>query len=186
MGSVSVNSIGSVSKMQEQEPVVIVDYNPDWPAMYEQEKERIVVVIGNHIKDIQHIGSTSIAELAAKPVIDIMIGISDLALVEQCVEPLQKLGYIYMGEHGIPHRHFFYRDVAGKRAYHIHMMETNHDQWYKMLVFRDYLRLHPEDARAYGELKKELARQYGSDSEGYIDAKASFVEAILVKALLAE
>lgn len=172
--------------MQEQEVVVIVDYNPDWPAMYEQEKVRILAIIGNHVVDIQHAGSTAIEGLAAKPVIDILIGVADLLLVERTVEPLQGLGYVYKGENGIARRHFFYRNVAGKRAFHIHMMETNHDEWNKMRLFRDYLRLHSEDARHYGDLKRELATQYGEDRVGYTDAKASFVEAILVKAALAD
>src|SRR5260370_17787049 len=93
--------------------IVIADYSPAWPAMFEEERARILDVAGDHIDDIQHVGSTSVAGLGAKPIIDIMIGLRDLSHVEQFVQPLRQLGYGYLGEHGIPERHFFRKPDNG-------------------------------------------------------------------------
>jgi len=171
------------------EPVIIVDYNPAWPGLYEEEKMCILDAIGEYIEDIQHVGSTSVPGLGAKPIIDIMIGIHDLSLVDECVQPLQSLGYEYLGEFGIPGRHYFRKPpetLSMHRTYHIHMVETNHDGWKRNMLFRDYLRTHPEDAKQYEVLKRALAEQFGSDREGYADAKTDFIEAVLVKATLGE
>ncbi len=166
------------------EPVIIVDYDPQWPVRYEAERERIVAAIGNFIDDIQHIGSTAVPDLAAKPVIDILVIVPSLAQVESCVAPLQNLGYEYKGENGIPDRHFFVKKEQGLRAFHLHMCKADHSTATQCIVFRDFLRLHSVDAQAYGELKKSLAAQHGADRESYTDAKKTFVEAMLVKATL--
>ena len=167
------------------EKVVIVDYNPGWPALYEEEKASILALIGEYVVGIHHVGSTSVPELGAKPIIDIMIGIPDLAFVDRCVPLLQSLGYEYLGEYGIPGRHYFRKPAVGgieHRTHHIHMMQTNHSQWRRHLQFRDYLRSHPEDAKRYELLKRELAVRFGADRDGYTDAKTEFIEDILAKA----
>ncbi len=171
------------------EPVVVVEYDLNWPVRYDAEKTCILEVIGAYIEDIQHVGSTSVPGLGAKPIIDIMIGIHDLSLVEKCVQPLENLGYEYLSEFGIPGRHYFRKPpdtVSTLRTHHIHMVERNHREWRKHLLFRDYLRNHPEDARQYYLLKKALADKFGSDREGYTDAKTDFIQAILAKAALGE
>jgi GrpB-like predicted nucleotidyltransferase (UPF0157 family) len=171
------------------EPIIIVNYNPAWPRLYEEEKMHILDFIGEYIEEIQHVGSTSVPDLGAKPIIDIMIGIRNLSLVDKCVQPLQSLGYEYLGEFGIPGRHYFRKPPAAltrRRTHHVHMVETNHDGWRKTLLFRDYLRTHLEDARQYEVLKRALAKQFGSDGEGYTDAKTEFIEAVLAKATLGE
>jgi GrpB-like predicted nucleotidyltransferase (UPF0157 family) len=168
--------------------IVIADYSPAWPAMFEEERARILDVAGDHIDDIQHVGSTSVPGLGAKPIIDIMIGLRDLSYVEQFVQPLRQLGYGYLGEHGIPERHFFRKPDNGSwitRTHQIHMIVMGSDFWCRHLLFRDYLRLHPEDARRYYSLKKELAQQFGA-TENYTDAKTSFIEGIIAKAALDE
>ena|SRR5579872_5938727 len=166
------------------EPIIIVDYDPQWPVRYEEERKRIVAAIGDFIEYIQHVGSTAVPELAAKPVIDMLVIVPSLTQVESCVPPLQNLGYEYLGEHGITDRHFFVKKEQGLRAFHLHMCEADHSIATQCIVFRDFLRLHPVDAHEYGELKKSLAAQHGTDREGYTDAKKTFVEAILVKAAL--
>lgn len=163
------------------EVIEIVEYNPDWPRLFEQEKAHILTVIGDYIEEIQHTGSTSVPGLAAKSVIDILIAIPDLALVEKCVEPLESLGYGYLGENGLPDRHFF-RKPAGNswhRTHHIHMVLKGSQEWENQTRFRDYLRTHPETRRQYQELKRELAARFGSDRGGYTDAKADFVINVL-------
>jgi GrpB-like predicted nucleotidyltransferase (UPF0157 family) len=166
------------------EVIEIVEYNPDWPGLFEEEKANILAVAGDYIEDIQHTGSTSVPGLAAKPVIDILIAIPDLALVEKCVGPLEGLGYGYLGENGVSERHFF-RKPAGNswhRTHHIHMVLKESQEWGNQTRFRDYLRAHAETRQQYQELKRELAVRFGSDRGGYTDAKADFVIEVLRRA----
>jgi len=167
--------------------VVIVDYNPQWPQMYEDERARIQNAIGPYLVDIQHVGSTSIPGLSAKPIIDILPVIRDISLVSQCVEPLAALDYAYFGEYGIPGRHYFRKpaDITSQpHTFHLHVLEKGHDQWAMMLLFREYLRLHPEATQHYDTLKRELAAHYGSDRVGYTDAKEFFVKSIVRAAII--
>jgi len=166
--------------------VTIVDYDPRWPQMYEEERARIQETIGEYLIDIQHVGSTSIPGLGAKPIIDIMPVIRDISLISYCVQPMATLDYAYFGENGIPKRHYFRKpaDIASQlHTHHVHIVEKGHDQWVMMLLFREYLRLHPESAREYDVLKRELAAQYGSDRVGYTDAKEAFVKSIIRSAV---
>ena len=172
--------------------VEIVDYNPRWPSLFEEEKARILDAIGNWLADSQHVGSTAVPGLAAKPIIDIALGLRNLSDGERCIAPLQALGYEYLGEAGIPGRLFFRkltdRPDAGQtydgvsRTHHIHMYETKHQEWAWHLVFRDYLREHEDVARQYADLKKRLAAEFGRDLEVYAEAKSEFVRSVLAKA----
>ena len=165
--------------------IVIADYSPAWPAMFEEERARILDVAGDHIDDIQHVGSTSVPGLGAKPTIDILIGLSDLALVEKCVPPLQGLGYEYLGENGLPERHFFRRPPGASwigRTHNVHMVVKGNREWRRMVTFRDYLRTHPEAVQQYYVLKQDLATQHSSHQDAYKiypEAKTEFIESIL-------
>lgn len=162
----------------------LVDYDPTWPILYEEEKDSILGVIGDFIIDIQHIGSTAVPGLGAKPIIDIMVAIHRLTLVEKCVQPLQTIGYEYRGEYGIPGRHFFRKPPSdsGARTHHLHMVEKESDFWERHILFRDFLRVHPEEAQRYHQLKKELAAKFASDRDAYTEAKTSFIESLVKKA----
>jgi len=167
--------------------VIIVDYNPQWPQMYEDEREHIQNAIGPYLVDIQHVGSTSITGLSAKPIIDILPVIRDISLVSQCISLLVALDYAYFGENGIPGRHYFRKpaDITSQpQTFHLHVLEKGHDQWAMMLLFRDYLRMHPEAAQHYDTLKRKLAAHYGSDRVGYTDAKEAFVKSIIRAAII--
>lgn len=164
------------------QPIVVVDYDPEWVCMYEEERTRIVSLIGAYLEEIHHVGSTSIPGLAAKPIIDILAIVPDIRAVEHCVKPLESLDYAYFGENGIPGRHYFRKpsDITfHQHTHHIHMMERSHEQVYAMLNFRDYLRRYPEAVQAYQDLKKELATKYSGDRDAYTDAKQPFVRSIL-------
>ena len=169
-------------------PVGIVNYDPQWPVLYEEEKGRILDVIGRRIAAIEHIGSTAVPELAAKPIIDIMIAVRRLADADECIEPLQDIGYEYVREFEVemPERRFFRKGPPEERTYHIHMIELTSEFWERHLLFRDYLRTHPEVAQQYYQLKKELAARYGSDREAYAEAKTPFIESIVAKSRTAE
>ncbi|MGB2799389.1 MAG: GrpB family protein [Dehalococcoidia bacterium] len=164
-------------------PVGIVNYDPQWPVLYEEEKGRILGVIGHKIVSIEHIGSTAVRGLAAKPIIDIMIAVRSLADADKCIEPLQDIGYEYVREFEveIPARRFFRKGPPEARTHHIHMIELTSEFCERHLMFRDYLRTHPEAAQQYYKLKKELAARYGSDREAYAEAKTPFIESIVAK-----
>ena len=165
-------------------PLVIADYNPEWPSMYEEEKALILKAIGHIIAGIEHIGSTAIPGLGAKPIIDIMIGLHRLDDAAECIPPLEALGHKYHPEFEdqVPERRFFRKGPDEARTHHIHMVELASQFWNDRLLFREYMRTHEEDAMLYLLMKKELAVRFGSNRRGYSDAKASFVAAILSKA----
>jgi GrpB-like predicted nucleotidyltransferase (UPF0157 family) len=167
--------------------ITIADYDPRWPELFESEKQRLWESLGSHIIDIQHIGSTAVPGLAAKPIIDIMVGVESLKVADAfCILPIIDLGYEYVKafEKELPLRRFFRRNSPeGIRTHHIHLVEVGTDWWRHHLVFRDYLRSDVEARTAYENLKRELAQHdWGSGSE-YSDAKTAFIEAMLSKAL---
>lgn len=166
-------------------PVRIVDYDPKWPILYEEEKRRIIEVVGHIIVRIEHIGSTAIRNLAAKPTIDIMVAVNRLSDAEKCIEPLSRIGYEYQPEQEVerPEERYFRKGQPPKEQhYHLHMVELTSDFWKRHLLFRDYLRTHPKTSQEYYELKKRLASKYGLDREGYTKAKTSFIESIVARA----
>lgn len=165
-------------------PVAIVDYDPRWPTLYEEERDRILAVVGSLIIAIEHIGSTAVPGLGGKPIIDIMPAVGSLADAEQCVEPLEGIGYEYVPEYNklIPERRYFHKGPPQGRTHHLHMVERASDFWERHLLFRDWLRMHPEDAQEYYLLKKDLAARFGRDREGFTDAKTPFIESIVARA----
>jgi GrpB-like predicted nucleotidyltransferase (UPF0157 family) len=164
------------------DPVLVVDYDPGWPAAYERERALIAEALGALLVDVEHFGSTSVPGLGAKPVIDIMAGVRDFHQGLRCVEPMEGLGYQYKGEFGIPGRHYFRKIQDDLRSHQVHMVQAGGEFWRRHLLFRDYLRAHPDEARRYFELKLRLAEEYRHDREGYTEAKSDFIEAALAKA----
>jgi GrpB-like predicted nucleotidyltransferase (UPF0157 family) len=122
--------------------------------------------------------------LGAKPIIDIMVAVARLADAERCIEPLQEIGYEYVPEYNdlIPERRYFHKGPPGARTYHLHMVELTSEFWERHLLFRDSLRVRPEEAQRYDQLKKDLAAKFGSDRDGYTEAKTSFIESVIAKA----
>lgn len=157
-------------------PVVIMNYDPNWPRMFEDERVRILAVLGDKVVAIEHIGSTAVVGLGAKPIIDLMIGVRSLADAEPCISRLASIGYKYRPENEakFPERRFFDRP-----SYHLHMVDVSSDFWRRHLIFREYLKIRPEKASQYLELKKELASKYHTDREGYSDAKKQFIATAL-------
>ena len=169
--------------------VRIVDYDPSWPAMYDAEKKAILQAAGEWLVDIQHLGSTSVPGLAAKPVIDIIAAVSDLDDARHIVDPLAALGYDYVPEYEVemPMRRYFRKGRRGKEGdkYHLHVVEPNSEFWNRHLAFREYLLAHPEAAKDYAELKRRLAVEHGTDVDAYTDAKSEFILGIQEKAAAA-
>ena len=128
-----------------EDPILVVDYDVDWPLQYEQEKSHILDALSNTIADIQHIGSTSVPGLAAKPVIDILLGVEQMPPQTSQIAGLETLGYLYCGELGIPGRHYFRRGMP--RTHQIHLVKWNSELWETHVLFRDCLRTHPNAAQ---------------------------------------
>jgi GrpB-like predicted nucleotidyltransferase (UPF0157 family) len=170
-------------------PVRIVDYDPRWPGMYEDERKRIVESAGDWLVAIEHLGSTSVPGLAAKPVIDMVAAVATLDDAKKIIEPLRALGYDYVPEYEVelPERRYFRKGRRGAEGdkYHLHVVELGSEFWLRHLAFRDYLRHHPEAVREYAELKRRLAIKHGTDVDAYTDAKSGFIRGIEQKAVAA-
>lgn len=164
-------------------PIEIVDYDATWPRQFEEERRRILAAIGRYVAAVEHVGSTAVPGLAAKPIIDILVGLRSLADATNCINPLKVLGYEYVPEWEaeLPERRYFRRVEPRPRTHHIHMVENTSEFWRRQLLFRDYLRAYPEDARAYETLKRDLASRFEVGRE-YAKAKSVFIKAILDKA----
>lgn len=163
--------------------VVIAAYDPSWPEIFAGEAWAIQQALGDVLVGIEHVGSTSIPGLSAKPIIDIVVSVTSLAEGTAAVPALEMLGYDCRGENGIPGRLFFRKGlIEFKRTHHLHLVEAGHEQWKSMLAFRDYLRSHPGDARRYEELKRTLAEKFRDNRAAYTNGKADFVQAVLEKA----
>jgi GrpB-like predicted nucleotidyltransferase (UPF0157 family) len=132
-------------------PIVVTDYNPAWPALFEQERERLDTALGSLVVTIEHVGSTAVPGLGAKPIIDLLVGVRSLEEAQsRCIEVFQSLRYTYMPEYRswLPDELFFRKGVPGPWTHHVHVMEPTKPGWERRLLFRDYLRAHPDAADA--------------------------------------
>jgi len=155
--------------------VIVTDYNPQWPEKFEIEAAKIKQVFGEDLIAIYHIGSTSVPNLKAKPIIDIMPIVRDIEEVDKFNDEMIALGYEPMGEFGIPGRRYF-RKGGDDRTHHVHIFQVGSQEAERHLAFRDYLRLHPDAAKKYGELKEKLANRYPDDIEAYMNGKDGFIK----------
>jgi GrpB-like predicted nucleotidyltransferase (UPF0157 family) len=162
-------------------PVVIVSYNPEWRPEFEQERARLAETFVSTNAVIEHIGSTAVPGLAAKPVIDIMVGVAALSEAEARIDSLRAHGYEYVAayEEQLPQRRYFRKPLAEPRTHHLHCVIRGSSFWRDQLTFRDYLREHPKAAQAYETLKQDLASLYAADREAYSEGKSEFIASIL-------
>jgi GrpB-like predicted nucleotidyltransferase (UPF0157 family) len=163
--------------------MVLVDYNANWPILFEEEKNRVLSLIGNKVLAVEHIGSTAVPSLGAKPIIDMMAGVQGPQDAEKCIPLLRKIGYTsFTPDLGNPDHYYCCGKEPHSVGYHLHLIKFNSNEWRKHLLFRDYLRTNPEILRQYYKLKMELAEKYHSDRGGYTSAKSSFIESVVVRA----
>jgi GrpB-like predicted nucleotidyltransferase (UPF0157 family) len=163
------------------DPIEIVDYDPAWVERYRAEEAAIRRALKPWLRDIEHIGSTAVPGLAAKPVIDIQVAVESLSATLDLVTALRSLGYEYVPEleADLPQRRYFRRVVDGRRTDQIHVVEqADHEWWGRHVAFRDWLRGHPADRDSYADLKRSLATRFRDDRAAYTDAKTEFVQAI--------
>jgi GrpB-like predicted nucleotidyltransferase (UPF0157 family) len=165
------------------EPVVIEDYDPGWPRRYETLRARVADALGGLAARIEHVGSTSVPGLAAKPTIDIVVLLRSVHDLPAAIEGLARLGYAHEGDFGIVGREAFATPPG--YAVHDHHLYVCAPDWVgfeDQILFRDYLRAHPRIANAYARLKRSLANKHRHNRPAYPDAKAGFVRAVLERA----
>lgn len=168
--------------------MIIVDYDPRWPAIFEEEKRRVLNVVGLKVLGIEHVGSTAVMGLGSKPIIDMMAGVHSLTDADQLLPLLREIGYEDVTpESGDPEWYYclgkIYRgEKVRLENFHLHLMKFGSETWYRHLVFRDFLRSHSDVMQTYDRLKRELAANYGSDREGYTNAKTAFIASVVAHA----
>ncbi len=160
---------------QEQREVELVPHNPEWSHQADEEALRILDGLSFPIIGIYHIGSTSVAGIKAKPILDFVIEVENLEDVIQAVPEFEAIGYQSKGEYSIPGRQFFTKDTEGERTHHLHVFQQGHPDIERHIVFRDYLRANPEAAREYEKLKEKMAKRFPKQSSDYTAAKSDFI-----------
>ena len=162
-------------------PITVEEYDPLWAEQFETLRSRIAPALGRLAAAIEHVGSTAVAGLAAKPIIDIDVllrGRDDLA---PAVKKLYSLGYLHRGDLGIPGRESF-RAPLDDVPHHLYLCLPQCREFDRHIAFRDYLRTHPDDVVAYARLKRQLAARHRTHRDAYTQAKAEFVNLILQRA----
>ena len=162
------------------DPIVIMDYDPAWPSQFEGLRRRLMVALGDLVT-IDHVGSTAVPGAAAKPVIDVDVAVRSKVEVKEAIGLLETSGFRHLGDLGIAGWEAF-EDPPGPPDHHLYLVVRGNREHSRHLLFRDYLRGHPEEARRYSDLKKSLAVRFRDDREAYTEAKTGFVERILAEA----
>ena len=157
--------------------IEVVDYDPEWPKMFELERETLYRVLRAVAISIHHVGSTAVPGLAAKPVIDIMVEVTSLPDIDCLARQMVDIGYAPKGEFGIPGRRFFQKG-GDLRTHHVHAFAQGDPNVLRHLAFRDYLRQNPPVASEYGELKRRVAQGCHNDMEVYCRDKDAFIKRV--------
>ena len=173
--------VGELGPTRADGPIHLAEYDPAWPSLYEREATRIQSIVGDQVLRLEHVGSTSIPGLAAKPVIDIVLAVPDSAHEAAYVSPLVSAGYVLrIREPGW----FEHRVLNGPDTkVNLHVFSDGCPEIERMLAFRDRLRTHDDERRRYEEVKRDLAARHWTYVQHYADAKGEVVEAIIARAL---
>jgi len=162
--------------------VKLAPYTDQWKDEFNKEKALLSSTVGNYVLAIEHVGSTSIEGLDAKPIIDIAMGVKSLNAVNDFRRSLEAIGYNYRGNGGIEGRVLFAKGSEELRTHHLHIEILNGGIWKNHIYFRDYLRLHREYINEYSNLKNELALKFADDRSAYTKEKDKFISMVLEKA----
>lgn len=164
-------------------PIQILTYDPEWSRNFELLRGFFITQLGHMIQEIYHVGSTAVPGLSAKPVIDLDIVLTDLSKLEEAIDKLHQLGYIYRGEMGITGRHVFSADGSTFTfAHHMYICDPHSDAFKNHISLRDFLRSNAAASKQYGELKKQLIQSNAYDMDAYVHGKTAFITGILAAA----
>ena len=157
-------------------------YSPMWPAVFDMEKRRLMEMFNDAVV-VEHIGSTAVPGLGAKPIIDVMLGTPDIRLVESRIEALAAEGWVYKPEfeRAMPDRRYFAKMDRPPGKFYMHAVPLGGAFWQRHIQFRDALRNHRHVADTYWKLKQTLAARFRDDRAGYIEGKSEFIRQVLAK-----
>ncbi|EOI3554320.1 GrpB family protein [Cronobacter dublinensis] len=162
--------------------ITLENYDPAWPERFRQEADTLRATLGEIIVAVHHIGSTSVPGLAAKPVIDMLLEVTDVSLLDAFAAAMQAQGYTPRGEYGIPGRRYYVKGDA-VRTHHLHAFAAGSAHVTRHLAFRDYLRAHDDIAQEYAQIKLAAARDSGHQSDIYSALKNDFIASVERRAL---
>jgi GrpB-like predicted nucleotidyltransferase (UPF0157 family) len=163
-------------------PIIVVEYNPSWPELFQFLRKRVARELRDIAATVEHVGSTAVPGLAAKPIIDMDVLLASSQLLPAAIEHLAVLGYSYRGDLGVPDREAF-RAPDGDPPHHLYVCPPHSLEFQRHLAFRDYLRAHPIEVKAYGDLKRSLALKFREDRNAYNAGKMDFVARVTGRAL---
>ncbi|WP_275293055.1 GrpB family protein [Amycolatopsis sp. La24] len=163
-------------------PVEIVDYDPRWPQVFASLSDRITAEVGGLAQRVEHVGSTAVPGLAAKPIIDLAVVIATRDDLPAVVASFQAIGYRHRGDLGISGREAF-AWPPDSPPHHLYVCAADNENLARVLAFRDFLRTHPSTAQAYATLKRSLAHRFRTDRAAYTSAKTAFIDDVVAKAL---
>ena len=161
--------------------VVLEPHQPEWDSIAAQTIARLHLLLGDTAAGIEHIGSTSVRSICAKPIIDLVLGVTDLSALLRQNPLLEQNGFLYRGQDH-PDQHLYICGSGDFITHHIHAVQHRGEAWNNYVNLRDYLNSHAEDAAAYAKLKASLAAQYADDRKTYTAQKSAFIQALLAKA----
>ena len=162
--------------------VRVVPYNPDWLMCFQAERDLLRNTLGSKVLEIRHIGSTAIPGMPAKPIIDILMAVRNLADVTDFVDALVRIGYEDKGDGGVVGRRYFVKGTEAGRTHHLNFYQMNSPGWATHIVFCEYLKSHNEVAKEYADLKQKLASEFPTDRASYTNGKERFVAAVIERA----
>ncbi|MDF1964060.1 GrpB family protein [Priestia megaterium] len=162
--------------------VVIEKYTSNWALSFKEEQKFLSGIMSNKAISIEHIGSTSVKGLGAKPILDIMVGVRNLEEVDDFIEPLSNIGYEHVFHREFPNRRFFRKGLWRAGTHHLHIYKYESEEWNNNILFRDYLRKYTDIRDQYNQLKLKLAQKYTFDRVAYTEAKAPFITDVIQKA----
>jgi GrpB-like predicted nucleotidyltransferase (UPF0157 family) len=159
--------------------IELVPYDSAWPTKFARERETLESLLAQWlVADIEHVGSTAVPRLVAKPVIDILAPVESLEASREVIQVVSAAGYMYY-PYKAEEMHWFCKPTPAYRTHHLHVVPQNSERWRDNLAFRDALRRDPELAANYGQLKLELAQRFRHDREAYTEAKSSFIRSVI-------
>jgi GrpB-like predicted nucleotidyltransferase (UPF0157 family) len=163
------------------DPVLVVAYDPEWPIVYQRLRLHVLGILGGLVVALEHVGSTSVPGLAAKPIIDLDAVIAPYSEMKEAIMRLEASGYEYLGDLGVAGREAFLAPPS-MPPHHLYLCSPGGRELSRHILFRDYLRGHPDTCREYAALKRDLGERYRNDRDAYTQAKSSFIERVLVQA----
>lgn len=163
------------------EDIRLIPYDPIWAKKFCDEKARLLGIFSKDILELEHIGSTAIIGLCAKPIIDMMGAVISMEAADSLIIPLCDFGYVTPDESNneLAERRWLMRYANGHRTHHLHLVQLGSHSWKRTIKFRDVLMNHPEVAEEYERLKKSLVKGNLNDRNAYIRGKTAFIEAVV-------